>query len=265
MWALSATNLIAAFADGSLSPVDVMQSTLDRVTAVNPAINALFEIRAEQALAAAQLSEERWRKNAPVGPLDGVPVTIKDSVAAEGWPYWRGIRARVGTPFSTADSPPAARLKEAGAIIFAKTTMPDFGLLASGISSAHGITRNPWNLRKNTGGSSSGGAAAVAAGLGPLTVGSDLAGSVRLPAAQCGLFTLKPGKGVVPHLPPSSTRVAGPISRTVADAALMLSVLSLPDARALEPGASISPDISPLDVKGLKIGLLMDMGFEQFD
>lgn len=261
MWTLSATDLIAGYADGSLSPVDVMQSILDRVTIVNPAINALFEVRAEEALAEARLSEARWRENAPVGLLDGVPVTIKDSVAAEGWPYWRGMRARVGTPFSTADSPPAARLKEAGAIIFAKTTMPDFGLLASGVSSAHGITRNPWNLQKNTGGSSSGGGAALAAGLGPLTVGSDLAGSVRLPAAHCGLFTLKPGKGVVPHLPPSATRVAGPITRTVLDAALMLSVLSLPDGRATEPGASTAPDLSPLDVKGLKIGLLMEMGF----
>ncbi|ASM75152.1 MULTISPECIES: amidase [Roseobacteraceae] len=260
-WRMTATELVEAFAEGTLSPVETIQSVFDRADDVNPSINALFDLRYEGSLAAAKASEARWRTGQPVGPLDGVPVLIKDSVAEAGHPYWRGTKARVGSPFPAEDSPPVARLKEAGAILFAKTTMPDFGLLASGISSAHGVTRNPWNLAMNTGGSSSGAGAAIASGIGPLAIGTDLGGSVRLPAAQNGLFAMKPGRGVVPHLPYSEARVAGPMTRTVADAALMLSVLAQPDSRASEPGALLPASVAPFPVKGLKIGLLTSMGF----
>ena len=262
IWKLSACELVSAYRCGSLSPVEVMRATLDRADAVNPTLNALFEIRHEAAMVAAECSERRWRDGSPLGPLDGVPVTIKDSVAARGWPYWRGTKARIGM-ISDADSPPAARLMEAGAIIFAKTTMPDLGLLPSGVSSAHGVTRNPWSTAMNTGGSSSGAAAAVAAGIGPLAVGTDLAGSVRLPAAHCGLVGMKPTSGMVPHMPVSGTRVAGPLTRTVADAALMLSVLSRPDARTGEPAGMAPATIAPADLAGLRIGVLADMGFGQ--
>jgi len=257
---MSATQLLAGYADGSVSPVEAMRSTLDRATAINPKLNAFFEMRDAEAMSAARDSESRWKAGNPVGPLDGVPVSIKDSIAASGWPYWRGTKARVGT-ISAYDAPPAARLKEAGAIIFAKTTMPDYGLLASGVSSAHGVTRNPWNPAMNTGGSSSGAAASVAAGAGSLTIGSDLGGSVRLPAAQCGLFGHKPTSGLVPHLPVSTARVAGPLTRTVADAALLLSVISRPDARTNEPGGPTPASIAPMKPAGLKLGLLLDMGY----
>ncbi len=260
LWEMTATDLLAGFAAGVVSPVEAMRATIDRAKAVNPKLNAFFEVRGEQALAAAGDSEGRWKAGRPMGPLDGVPVSIKDSVAAEGWPIWRGTRARVGT-VSTHDAPPTARLKEAGAILFAKTTMPDYGLLASGVSSAHGVTRNPWNTAMNTGGSSSGAASSVAAGAGALSIGSDLAGSVRLPAAQCGVFGHKPTAGLVPHMPASSVRVAGPLTRTVADAALLLSVISRPDARTNEPAGPTPAVVEPMDVKGLKIGLLLDMGF----
>ncbi|GGC85096.1 amidase [Chelatococcus reniformis] len=259
-WTLSATELLAGYANGSLSPVEAMRSTLERAAAINPKLNAFFEIRGDEAMAQARAAEERWAKHAPAGPLDGVPVSIKDSVAATGWPYWRGTKARVGT-VSSYDAPPTARLKEAGAIIFAKTTMPDYGLLASGISSAHGVTRNPWDLRMNTGGSSSGAAASVAAGAGALSIGSDLGGSVRLPAAQCGLFGHKPTVGLVPHLPVSTARVAGPLTRTVADGALLLSVISRPDARTGEPAGPTPARVEPLAAGGLKLGLLLDMGY----
>jgi amidase/aspartyl-tRNA(Asn)/glutamyl-tRNA(Gln) amidotransferase subunit A len=139
--------------------------------------------------------------------------------------------------------------------------MPDYGLLASGVSSAHGVTRNPWDLRMNTGGSSSGAASSVAAGAGALSIGSDLGGSVRLPAAQCGLFGHKPTIGLVPHLPVSTARVAGPLTRTVADGALLLSVISRPDARTGEPAGPTPVRVEPLGPGGLKLGLLLDMGF----
>ena len=142
--------------------------------------------------------------------------------------------------------------------------MPDLGMLASGVSTAHGVTRNPWNLAFNTGGSSSGGAAAVAAGLGPLTVGSDIAGSVRLPAAHCGLASIKPTQGRIPHLPPSPIRSAGPLARTVKDAALLLSVLARPDPR--DYGSAAPDDVAYHErlsdaPAGLKLGLIVDAGF----
>ena len=239
LWEMTATDLLAGFAAGVVSPVEAMRATLDRAEAVNPKLNAFFEIRGEQAMAAARASEARWMSGRPVGTLDGVPVSVKDSVAAEGWPMWRGTRARVGT-VSTHDAPPTARLKEAGAILFAKTTMPDYGLLASGVSSAHGVTRNPWNTAMNTGGSSSGAASSVAAGAGALTIGSDLAGSLRTPAHFCGVYAHKPTLGLAPTrgmvAPPGPAMpidldlaVVGPMARTARDLTLLLAVMAGPD------------------------------------
>jgi amidase/aspartyl-tRNA(Asn)/glutamyl-tRNA(Gln) amidotransferase subunit A len=261
---LAATDLLIGYARRDFSPVEVMRAILARVETVNPKINALFHIRTEDVLAEAQASEARWMRTAPQGLLDGVPVTIKDSIAAAGMPYWRGTRGNRGNPLSRYDSPPAARLREAGALIFAKATMPDFGMFGAGVSTAHGITRNPWNTDFNTGGSSSGGAAAVAARLGPLTVGSDIGGSVRIPAAFCGLAAIKPTQGRIPHLPPSPIRSAGPLTRTVRDTALLLSVLSGADARdygSLPPGHPPYHEQLAGGVSGLRLGLLLDLGF----
>lgn len=261
---LSVRELTARYADGSLSPVEALETTLDHVEKTNPALNALFSVRPEEAKATAKASEARWRAGAPQGLLDGVPLTIKDSVAMVGWPFRHGIAANRDLPFSTWDSPPAARLKEEGAVIFAKTTMPDCGLLAAGVSTLFGIIRNPWNTAFNTGGSSAGAGASLASGMGYLSVGSDIAGSVRCPASHCGLVSLKPTQGRIPHLMPEFMRTAGPLGRTVEDIAVMMGPLSRPDQRdpwSLDATSTVFHENLGRDVKGLRIGLLLDMGF----
>ena len=164
----------------------------------------------------------------------------------------------------TLDAPVTTRLKEAGAIILAKTTMPDFGMIASGVSSRYGITRNPWDLSRNSGGSSSGAGAALAAGIGPLAIGSDIGGSVRIPAAFCGVFALKPSYGRVPSQYPSTWLVNGPMTRTVADAALMLNVISRPDRRdhtALPYDGRDYREAIDAGLGGLRIGVMENIGF----
>ena len=159
-----------------------------------------------------------------------MPITIKENIATKGVPVPLGTAATELVP-AAADAPPAARVREAGAIILAKTTMPDYGMLSSGLSSFHPLSRNPWDVRKGPGGSSAGGGAAAAAGYGPLHIGTDIGGSLRLPASWCGIFSLKPSLGRIPIDPPYTGRAAGPMTRTVADAALMMQVLSQPDVR----------------------------------
>lgn len=265
--ALSAQEMLRAYADKSLSPVDVMEAHLRRAERANPDINALFSLRAENALTQAKLSQDRWVRNTPQGPLDGVPVLLKDSIKSIGFDYFHGSAGYLGTP-AAEDAPPAARIKEAGGIIFAKTTMPDFGMLAAGVSSQFGIIRNPWNLKTNPGGSSAGSGSAVAAGMAPLAVGTDIAGSVRLPAAHNGLAGLKPSRGRIPHLQPSPLRAAGPMARSTDDAGLLMSVLIQPDARDYEslPAIDENPfrrlSDTPEDfLRGARIGLMLDMGF----
>ncbi|MBV8768378.1 MAG: amidase, partial [Hyphomicrobiales bacterium] len=159
-------------------------------------------------------------------------------------------------------APPAARVREEGAVILGKTTMPDYGMLSSGLSSFHPLTRNPWDLTKNPGGSSAGAGAAAAAGYGPLHLGTDIGGSVRLPATWCGIFALKPSLGLVPIDPPYIGRVAGPMTRTVADSALLMSVVSKPDARdhMSLPYRELAFDAAAKTPKGLRMGLLLDAG-----
>ena len=236
---LTALEILAAYRRKDLSPIDVVEDLLAHITRWEPHLNALYAFDPEGARAAARASAERWDKGTPLGPLDGIPATIKDNIATKGVPIPLGTAATRLTP-ATEDAPPAARLHEAGAIIFSKTTMPDYGMLSSGLSSFHGITRNPWDLDMNPGGSSAGAGAAAAAGYGPLHIGTDIGGSVRLPACWCGIFTLKPSLGRIPIDPPYVGRIAGPMTRTVDDAALMMSVLSQPDARdtmSLPPAA----------------------------
>jgi len=260
----SISELTTAYRNHEVSPVDVMRATLQQVQNRNPELNALFALDAQRGLEEAARSEERWRKNTPLGLLDGVPITVKDSIKMAGTPYWRGCKANVGTPNSSEDAPPAARLKEAGAIIFAKTTQPDLGMLTSGVSSAHGIIRNAWDTQCSPGGSSAGAGASVAAGITAGSVGTDLAGSVRIPAAQNGLFGIKPTAGRIPHLPADAQRCAGPLTRSVADGAILFDVISKPDRRdhiSLPPTSMAMPDPAKQDLTGLRIGLLLDMGF----
>jgi aspartyl-tRNA(Asn)/glutamyl-tRNA(Gln) amidotransferase subunit A len=261
---LSAVDLIAGFRAKQFSPAEVLEDVLAHIAVWEPHIKALYAFDPQSARAAAKASSERWQKGEPISALDGVPVTIKDNIATKGVPVPLGA-ATTKLVRAEADAPPAARLREAGAVIFSKTTMPDYGMLSSGLSSFHPLTRNPWDLTKNPGGSSAGAGAAGAAGYGPLHLGTDIGGSVRLPAGWCGLVALKPSLGRVPVDPPYVGRVVGPMTRTVDDAALMMSVLSRPDRR---DGMSLPPDNinwKALDKspRKLRIGLLLDLGVGQ--
>lgn len=260
---LSAAELAAAYRRKALSPVEVAKALLARIEALEPDLNAMYLVLAERALDEAAESEARWREGEPLSPLDGVPVTIKDNIATAGTPTPFGTRATDTSVICGVNSPPAARLREAGCVLLGKTTMPDFGMLASGVSSFHGTTRNPWNLERNTSGSSSGAGAAVAARYAPLALGTDIGGSVRLPAAWCGIFALKPSLGRVPIDPPYLGRVAGPMTRTVDDAALLLDELKKPDARdfmALPPDPIAYAPRLERDPAGVRLGLLLDIG-----
>src|SRR5258706_6137165 len=189
---LSAIDLIAGFRAKQISPSEVLEDVLTHIAVWEPHVKALYAFDPEGARATAKASTERWQNDQPIGPLDGIPVTIKESIATEGVPVPLGAATTRPVP-AAADNPPAARLREAGAVIFSKTTMPDFGMLSSGLSSFHPLTRNPWDLSKNPGGSSAGAAAAGAAGYGPLHLGTDIGGSRRLPAGPCGPGGLEPG------------------------------------------------------------------------
>ncbi len=258
---LTALELLRAYRSRELSPVEAMASIIERVAAFEPHIAATWLYAPDRALRQARASEARWIKGEPIGPLDGVPATVKDNIATSGDPTPLGTAASDMTP-AESDAPPAARLKEAGAIIFTKTTMPDYGMLSSGLSSHHPLTRNPWRLDRNPGGSSAGASAAAAALYGPLHVGTDIGGSIRLPAGWCGLVGLKPSAGRVPIDPPYIGRVAGPITRSAADAGLMMATLSLPDVRdyASLKFETLDWAVRPADLKGLRIGLLMEAG-----
>src|SRR5215467_3106120 len=263
---LSAQALSSAYRAGQLSPVEVARAALRRIVPWETKINGMYVIDEAGALAEAASSEARWRAGTPLSALDGVPITIKDNIAVKGFATPVGTAAGDMTP-AAADAPPSARVREAGCVIIGKTTMPDYGMLASGVSSLHGITRNPWNLSRNPGGSSSGAGASLVAGYTPLALGTDIGGSVRLPAAYNGIFALKPSLGRVPIYPPYLGRVVGPMTRTVADTALLMTALTKPDARdymALPyqeidwPGAVQGEVLG--DLKGKKFGLVLDIG-----
>jgi aspartyl-tRNA(Asn)/glutamyl-tRNA(Gln) amidotransferase subunit A len=258
---LTATELLGAYRAKKLSPSEVFADVEAHIARWEPHIKALYCYDPEGARAEAKASTERWAKGAPLGPLDGVPVTVKENIASKGVPMPLGTAAMPLQAYEQ-DSPAPARLREAGAVIYSKTTMPDYGMTSSGVSSFHPLTRNPWDLSKNPGGSSAGAGAAGAAGYGPLHLGTDIGGSVRLPSGWCGLVGLKPSLGRVPIDPPYVARCAGPMTRTVDDAALMMAVLSQPDHRD-----GMSLPIQAIDwsnlagsLKGKRIGLLLDAG-----
>jgi aspartyl-tRNA(Asn)/glutamyl-tRNA(Gln) amidotransferase subunit A len=266
---MSAAELSAAYAQRTLSPVTVAESVIAHIARWEPRLNALYAYQPDRALEAARASEGRWQRGAALSPLDGVPVTIKENIATQGTPVPLGTAATELTP-AAEDAPPAARLAEAGCVLLGKTTMPDYGMLSSGLSTFHPLTRNPWNLAKNPGGSSAGAGAAAAAGYGPLHVGTDIGGSIRLPAGWCGIVGFKPSNGRVPIKPPFIGRVAGPMTRTVTDAALMMATLARPDWRDtmslpqqeiawtdLEPGGRPLKSM----MLGLKLGLWLDAGW----
>ena len=231
--ALTATALLEGYRRRTLSPVEVAQAVLERINAFNPRFNA-FNLVSDHLLDDAKASETRWAAGQPKGLLDGVPVSIKDIVLTKGWPTLRGSKTIDPKGPWNDDAPATARLREHGALLIGKTTTPEFGWKGVTDSPLTGITRNPWNPDKTPGGSSGGATAAVAAGMGPLAVGTDGGGSIRIPCSFTGLFGIKPSFGRVPAWPLSpfgTVAHVGPITRDVADAALMLNVLAQPDAR----------------------------------
>ncbi|MFC6159293.1 amidase [Kribbella jiaozuonensis] len=254
---LTAVELLAKYRDGSVSPVEVIEDVLARVDALEPQICALYALDAEGARAAALESERRWREGA-AGALDGVPVTVKENIATRGTPVPQGTAATLLSP-AVEDAPAAARLRSAGAVIFSKTTMPEYGMLSSGVSTFHHLTRNPWDVTKTAGGSSAGAAAAAAAGYGPIHIGTDIGGSIRLPAGWCGLVGLKPTHGRVAVGNPYPGRAIGPLTRTAGDAALALSVMSGYDPRD-HTSFPASDDEFGVELEGLRVALLLDAG-----
>lgn len=258
---LPARSILTAFQSRSLSPVEYMTALIERVDAAEPQVQALYLYRPELALEEAKASEARYAKAAPLGLLDGMPVSVKELIATKGDPVPLGTAAVDLVP-AKEDAPTAARLREDGAIMFAKTTCPDYGMLTSGLSSFHPLSRNPWDLTQNPGGSSAGSSAAGAAGYGPLHVGTDIGGSIRLPAGWTGLFGFKPTQGRVPIDPYYTGRVAGPMTPTVDDAALLMEVITRPDTRDATslPYTALDWAGPAADVRGMKIGLMMDAG-----
>jgi len=267
---LSATQLLQLYRAKVLSPVDVVRAALVRIEELNPRLNA-FNFIAPDALTSAKASEARWAKGEPMGLLDGVPASIKDILLTKGWPTLRGSNTVNAKGPWNDDAPAVARLREAGAVLLGKTTTPEFGWKGVTDSALTGITRNPWNTDCTPGGSSGGGAAAVAAGMGPLTIGTDGGGSIRIPCGFTGLFGLKPSFGRVPAWPLSpfgTVAHLGPMTRTVADAALMMTVLALPDARDWTALPYDARDYRVgLDdgVRGLRIAYSPDLGYANLD
>lgn len=260
----SAAGLAAAYAAKEVSPVEVVRAVVAHIEQREPVLRAMYAFDADAALQQARASEARWQRGEPLSPIDGVPGTLKENIATRGCPTPLGTAATELVPASE-DAPPAARWKEAGLVLLGKTTMPDWGMLSSGLSTFHALARNPWDTAMNPGGSSAGAAAAAAAGYGPLHVGTDIGGSIRLPAGWCGLVGLKPSLGRIPIKPPYPGRVAGPITRSVEDAAWLMTVLARPDWRDTMslPHQDIAWLSLERDVRGLKLGLQLDAGWGQ--
>lgn len=263
----TATELLSLFRLGDASPVDALKAVLARITELDATLNAFCLVDATQALASARASEARWHKGAPIDTLDGVPVSIKDLILTRGWPTLRGSRTVNPQQAWDIDAPVTARLREAGAVVFGKTNTPEFGIKGTTDNLLTGITRNPWNTEMTSGGSSGGAAAAVASGMGPLAVGTDGAGSVRIPSAFCGIPGLKPSFGRVPLFPRSpmgSVSHVGPHARSVEDLALLLTVMSRPDARdwtSLPYDPRDYRDSLAGGVRGLRIAFSPDLGY----
>jgi aspartyl-tRNA(Asn)/glutamyl-tRNA(Gln) amidotransferase subunit A len=263
---LSATDLIALYRAKALSPVEVTKAALARVERHDGAVNAWAHLDAEGALAAARASEARWQARAPKGLLDGVPMGLKDNILFAGMPARFGSRLTPSEPREI-DAPAAARLREHGAVILGKTAMPEYGWKATSDSPLTGITRNPWDTRMTTGGSSAGAVAATVLNMGAIHLGTDGGGSIRIPAAFTGCFGIKPTRARVPAFPaaPLGTLAhVGPLARTVADAALALTVIAAPDPRDVYAWIDPAPDfLEGLDagVRGLRIAYSPRLGY----
>lgn len=268
---LSAKSLAKGFAKGKFSPVEVAKACLAQIEKSESAINAMSLVDAKTTLDMAKASERRWNKRKPIGPLDGVPVLIKDLLLTKGWPTSRGSKTVDQAGPWEVDAPSVARLREAGAVFLGLTTTPEFGWKGVTDSPLTGITRNPWNTAMTPGGSSGGSAAGLAAGYAPLALGTDGGGSIRIPAGFTGTFGLKPSFGRVPAFPLSpfgTVAHIGPMTRKVADAALMMNTIAQPDNRDWFSLPYDDRDyLKNLDrgVKGLRIAFSPSLGYVKVD
>src|ERR1700726_590612 len=265
-----ATRLLALYRSRQLSPVEVIEHTLRRLETYETAINAFVLYDPETGLAMARASEARWQKGEPQGLLDGVPVALKDTLLTRGWPRLLGSRTIDPNQAWDEDAPVTGRLRAEGAVFFGKTTTPEFGWKGVTDSPLSGVTRNPWNLERTPGGSSGGSAAAVLAGIGPLAVGTDAGGSIRIPAAFCGIVGHKPTFGRGAAYPPSAfgdVAHVGPLTRTVDDAALMLDAMKGPDSRdwhsLTDDGIAYRERVKQGSLQGKRVALSPTLGYHE--
>ncbi len=263
---LTAARLLDGYRKGEFGPVEVTRAALRRAEEIQPEVNAFVRLLADDALQRAAASEERWRRGEPLGPLDGVPVTVKDILLLRGAPTLKGSRTIDPAGRWDEDAPSVARLRERGAVFLGKTTTPEFGWKGVTDSPLSGVTRNPRDPSRTAGGSSGGAAAAVALGAGPLALGTDGGGSVRIPAAFCGIFALKPTYGRVPLYPASAFGTlahVGPMTRDAADAALLMDAIAAPDYRdwsALPPAPGSFAEALGGGVRGLRVAFSSSLG-----
>ena len=268
---LKATDLLKRFKSKDCSPVEALQSALARIETSDAQLNAFRLIDRESALAAARASEMRWMRSEPRGPLDGIAISIKDVLLTKGWSTRLGSKVTSDIGPWEEDAPPVARLREAGAVFIGKTNTSEFHWKTVTDSPLTGITRNPWQPLLTPGGSCGGSAVAVAAGMGPLSIGTDGGGSIRVPCSFSGVFGFKPSFGRIPQFPAGAFGTmahVGPITRSVADAALMLTVMSRPDVRdwyALPFQDEKFDELLYDSIKGLRIAYSPDLGFVDVD
>ena len=269
--ATPATELVALYRTGRASPVEVAEAVLERIAELDGAIGAFCLVDGPRALAEASAAERRWQQGRPIGLLDGVPVAVKDLLLTRGWPTLRGSWLVDEAGPWDADAPAVAALRRHGAVLPGKTTTPELGWKGVTDSPRSGVTRNPWDLTRTSGGSSGGSAAALASGMVPLALGTDGGGSIRIPCGFCGLPGLKPTYGRVPAWPASpfgSVAHLGPMARTVTDLALLLDVMAEPDARdwtALTAPAGSFREGLEQGVTGMRMAFSADLGYASVD
>lgn len=269
---ITAGELRDSYAAGRLSPVDVCDAALAAIDEHDPIVNAFVLVDPDTARQSAAASQARWRAGSPLGPFDGVPVSVKDMFLTRGWPTLRGSHLLDDDGPWSEDAPAVARLRDSGAVLLGKTTTPEFAWKGVTDSLRYGPTGNPWDPHRHAGGSSGGSAAAVGLGMGTASIGTDGGGSVRIPAAFTGTVAFKPTYGVIPIYPPSpfgTLSHAGPMTRSVDDAALLLDVVSGFDHRdwSAMPTAtdSFADQLSAGGVTGCRIAFSADLGYGRND
>jgi len=267
---LTAVEMVTKFSSGELSPVEAAQACLDRIHKYNDQVNAYNFLDEETTMLAARQSAERWQRKMPLGPIDGVPVAVKDIFITKGWPNRKGSLITSDEPLDV-DAPAIAALRRGGFVPLGRTTTPEFGWKGVTDNPLDGVTNNPWDPTKVSGGSSGGSGAAIPLGMGPFALGTDAGGSIRIPAGFCGVVGHKPTHGVCPMWPPSSfypLAHVGPMTWTVADTALLMDVLAEPDPRDVtlpDNQTTFFKALSETNLCGMRIALSVDLGFVNVD